>query len=86
MRVQFEDGGLQPFERDRLFMSIVTALGHRRDAVSASTSLTVTIIAKLLETAQGALVTRGAICATAAETLQAFDKAAAVHYRAYHAL
>jgi len=84
LRVQFIDGTLLPFERDKLFMSIVAALGHRSDAVTVSSALTATITAKLLKTAQGACVTREAICTAAAVTLDSFDTAGAVQYRAYH--
>lgn len=84
MRVRLNDGSLQPFERDRLFVSIVTALGHRRDAVTAGTALTSTITAKVLKTAQNACVTRQAIVEAVGEALAAFDSAASVHYRAYH--
>lgn len=84
LRVRFVDGTLQPFERDKLFTSIVAALGHRSDAVTVSSVLTATITAKLLKTAQEACVTRETICAVATATLTAFDAAGAVHYRAYH--
>jgi ADP-ribosylglycohydrolase len=75
---------MQPFERDKLYVSIVAALGHRSDAVTASSAITATVIAKLLKTAQGACVTREAICNSTASTLQAFDTAGEVQYRAYH--
>lgn len=84
LRVRFPDGSLQPFRRDTLFLSIVAALGHRSDAVAASSALTATITAKLLKTAEGASVTRQAICETAVSTLELFDAAGAVQYHAYH--
>lgn len=84
LRVKFSDGKLEPFERDKLFLSIVSSLGHRNDAVAASSALTATITAKVVKTAQNACVTRETICRTAAVTLDAFDSAGAVQYRAYH--
>lgn len=84
LRVRFEDGSLKPFERDKLFISIAAALGHRRDAVTASGALTATITAKLLKTSPGASVERRTLYEIAAETLEAFDSAGAVQYRAYH--
>ena len=84
LRVRSANGALQPFERDKLYVSIVAALGHRRDAVAASTAITATIIAKILKTAHEACVTQETIRGTTASTLEAFDTAGAVQYRAYH--
>lgn len=73
-----------PFERDKLFLSVVSALGHRRDAVSASTALSSTITLKIIDASQMAVIDRAAICQIVVEVLEAFDGAAAVQYRAYH--
>ena len=84
LRFVAHDTTLRPFERDVLFVSITQALGHRRDAVAAASALTATIIAQLLKTAEGGLITRSKVVSTAAATLTRFDKASAVHYTAYH--
>lgn len=75
---------MEPFERDKLYISIVSALGHRRDAVTISKAITATVIAKLLKTAQGACVNREMICMVVISTLKSFDTPAAVQYEAYH--
>lgn len=74
----------RPFERDRLFLSVVKALGHRRDAVEAASALTDTITASLLKMRLGALVPVSSIIEVSHTTLQRYDIAAAVQYAAYH--
>lgn len=84
VRVLSPDGALRPFERDKLYMSVASALGHRRDAVAASTALVATITAKLLASTQSALLKRETIFSVTATTLEAFDTVSGVQYRAYH--
>ena len=83
-RVQAADDSLQPFARDKLYISIYKALAHRTDAVDAATHLTATIIAKILPTAQTALIERRMIREHVHVTLTAFDTSAANIYAAYH--
>lgn len=73
-----------PFYRDKLFLSIAEALGHRQDAVEAAGALCATIITKLLKTSPGASTTAADIARIAADTLEQFDAAGATYYRAYH--
>src|SRR5690554_5213061 len=42
-------GKLYPFSRDKLFLSLYKALGHRRDALHSATELTETTINILLK-------------------------------------
>ncbi len=86
LRVRLPNGKLAPFERDKLFMSVVQALGHRTDAVSASTALIDTITANVLQTAQEASVELESIKIHTAAVLEAFDTVGATYYRAYHKL
>lgn len=79
-------GAVEPFSRDKLFASILRSLGHRKRAVDEASALCATVIAKLLQgDAQASLSPTDIIKATA-DTLQRFDEAAAVQYRAYHPL
>lgn len=84
IRFRTRDGHLVPFERDKLFASLLKSLEHRRDAVTSASALCATIIAKTLETASGALVERQTLVSVCISTLEAFDKPAATHYHAYH--
>jgi len=73
------------FSRDKLFLSLYRALGHRSDAVEASGALSATIIVSLRRKHAGAVVTTTQIRDIAHNTLKHFDAAAAVAYAAYHA-
>ncbi len=84
--MRFADGSLRPFERDKLFVSIVQSLGHRSDAVTTASALTDTITANTLKTAQGAIVERTSIVGEALLALQRFDQVSATYYAAYHNL
>lgn len=76
---------LTPFNRDVLFMSLVRALGHRKDAIEAADALTTTTIGQLLKHHSGALVEASMIRDATHTTLMRFDKVAAISYAAYHA-
>jgi transcriptional repressor NrdR len=76
--------GLQPFSRDKLYLAVARACGHRTDAAEASSALTATIIAKLRKAALGAEISHTDIIRQATETLRRFDSSAAVQYTAYH--
>lgn len=75
---------LQPFERDILFISIYTSLGHRKDPTSDATALTRTITALALKTAQSAVIEAPQLAVIAHQVLSRFDSVAGVHYAAYH--
>ena len=75
-----------PFSRDILFTSLYDSLRHRKTAINDATALTVTVIAKLLGQIHSAEIDRDAIATETKAVLQRFDKAAAVHYAAYHPL
>ncbi|HSX53199.1 MAG TPA: hypothetical protein VLF90_02415 [Patescibacteria group bacterium] len=77
---------VEPFSRDKLFLSLYNSLKHRQTALSDASSLTATVIGKLLLTVKAASVDRSTIIQTATETLKHFDKAASVTYSAYHSL
>ncbi len=77
---------VQPFSRDKLFASLLSALGHRQTAVADAGALTATIISKLLLSATNAAVTPQEIVIITHETLSRFDSAAATQYTAYHPL
>jgi len=77
-------GQVEPFCRDKLFLSVYNSLGHRKDALEASTSLTDTILSRLLKATDGSAIGRTKLIDAATEVLKSFDKAAAVQYSAYH--
>jgi transcriptional regulator NrdR family protein len=85
----FEDrtSRIVPFARDRLFISLYEACGHRQHASSDATDLTDTVIRKLLDnTVHNGIVKRADLIRLASDTLRTFDAAAHTHYTAYHHL
>lgn len=78
--------GVYPFVRDRLFLSLYRALGHRPDALVSATELTGTVIGKLFRssTQDQGMLTAELIARTSFETLKRYDPLAAGSYKAYH--
>lgn len=81
--VEAQSGAYEPFERDKLLLSVYDALRHRNTAQTDATALTGTIIAQLLRHKASSLSVI-TIAQTAHTVLQRFDTAAGVHYRAFH--
>ncbi len=79
-------GHLEPFSRDKLFLSIHSACGHRKDAESATQALTGTIVGQLIAKIKDGQLQRNDIVTTSLAVLKRFDKAASVQYGAYHLL
>lgn len=77
---------LEPFNRDKLFLSLYTSLQHRPTALTDAAAITDTVIKKLLTTAQVGLLQPSQIIQAATVTLHRFDMAASVHYQAFHKL
>jgi transcriptional repressor NrdR len=78
-------GALAPFQRDILFISVYDSLRHRKTAVSDAEALTATILHTLpscFDTDRA--VDRTKLVKLVGDTLQRFDKAAAVQYLAFH--
>jgi len=82
--VRQPQGALLPFSRDKLFASVLRAVGHRVSPIEDAGALTATITARLVhQNTSGALTPSDIILATQ-DTLRHFDSAAAVQYQAYH--
>lgn len=75
---------LQPFQRDKLLMSIYDSLKHRKTALTDATGLTDTVISRLYPLMHQAAVEKADIIAVTITTLKRFDKAAATYYQAFH--
>ncbi len=77
---------LYAFNRDRLFLSLHSALGHRQDALSSATELTSTVIGSLLRKrkAKTGVITVQDLAKQSYITLKRFDPLAAHTYKAYH--
>ena len=77
-------GRLEPFSRDKLFLSLYKSCGHRPTALSDARGLTDTVVGKLpAHIVDGAVGGRD-IARVALVALNRFDKAASTHYQAFH--
>lgn len=77
---------LEPFERDRLFVSVYESCKHRPTALADATGLLLTITANVLHAANDGTIERNQLATIVHETLERFDSAAATVYGAYHRL
>jgi transcriptional regulator NrdR family protein len=77
---------LQPFSRDKLFISLYKSCCHRSSAVSDASSLVETAIKQLTTNGEPAraLLTKTDIYTITQVILDRFDQAAASFYKAYH--
>lgn len=73
------------FLRDKLFVSIYNSCRHRPSALPDSMGLCDTVTSRLLRSADQGVIKHIMIAETVLATLLRFDKAAAVHYQAFHA-
>jgi transcriptional regulator NrdR family protein len=81
-----EDGSakIEPFSRDKLFISVYDSCRHRKNAVSDAGHLTDTIMNKIFVSIKGGAIQKGSIEKFVAATLKRFDKVAMVNYQAYY--
>lgn len=77
------NSSLDPFSRDKLFLSLHGSLSHRKTATADAKWLTDTILVSNLPCKSGVL-DASEIKAVALEALRRFDGAAFTHYKAHH--
>ncbi|MEO8105636.1 MAG: hypothetical protein ABI602_04885 [Candidatus Saccharibacteria bacterium] len=75
---------LRPFHRDKLLLSIIASIQHRPNALEDASALTETVMNKLLYTAPAGVIDASTITRIVQVALNRFDKAASVHYQAFH--
>lgn len=75
---------LEPFSRDTLLFSVYDSLKHRQTASTDASSLTTTVLGLLYPLAVEAVIEREVVVELVSQVLKRFDKAAAVHYQAFH--
>lgn len=78
------NGSYEPFQREKLLLSVYDSLRHRKDPVTAATALSTTIVSRLLGSIDNATLTRKQIIQTVSAVLKNFDHAAYVQYTAFH--
>lgn len=82
--IKTQNNGLLPFSRDKLLVSLYESLKHRKTALKDASALADTIIKKLAGNMRDGVVEMKTIEQHALVALNRFDKAAAVHYQAFH--
>lgn len=75
---------LQPFSRDKLYISVYDSLRHRTSAVEDAEALTLTIISTVRGLIQNGVVDSVSIASVSKEVLERFDATAGTVYGAYH--
>ncbi|MFZ1323556.1 MAG: hypothetical protein WAQ57_00140 [Candidatus Saccharimonadales bacterium] len=79
-------GKLYPFRRDKLFLSLHRALGHRKDAIVSASELASTVLGRLLmgKKAPDGVLQIELVAKTSYAVLKRYDPLAAHSYKAYH--
>lgn len=84
IRVKNSENILEPFSRDKLFMSVYRSLQHRKTALEDAGALTDTIIYRLIVVQTNGVLDSAVVVRTATPVIKRFDGPAAVSYQAYH--
>lgn len=84
IRVRSVSSTLQPFQRDKLLISIYSSLSHRKTSIEDAGALAESITQHLIAKASRGLIEATEIKVFTLVTLRRFDKAAATHYFAHH--
>ncbi len=79
-----KSGGIEPFSRDKLLLSVYDSLRHRKTALSDAGSLTNTILGYVYKQLADATIDRDNLVRITCSVLNRFDQAAATHYHAFH--
>lgn len=72
------------FIREKLFLSLYKSLQHRPSILTDAVGLTDTVVVQIYAQAESGSITTEHISRLCLITLEHFDEAAAVHYRAFH--
>jgi transcriptional repressor NrdR len=83
LRVE-SSGHLEPFLRDKLFLSVHDSVLHRKSALMDATGLTDTIVSFVYTNASNGVINLNDIKRLVVTVLKRFDKSAMVHYQAHH--
>lgn len=82
--IQSSSGGLKPFSRDKLLLSLHRSLQHRKTALEDAGGLTDTVMKRLSEAVTDGVIDNRTVVNIVQVALNRFDKAASVHYAAFH--
>lgn len=83
-RIKTLSGTLTPFSRDKLFLSLLESCKHRPAAVTDAGALADTITSGLTAPDHDGIIPVSELVRRSQVALNRFDKAASVHYQAFH--
>lgn len=83
-RVSSNKRPMSPFNRDKLFLSLLESCKHRSTALADAASLADTVISQLAPHVTNGALTAKEIIISSQVALNRFDKAASTHYQAFH--
>ena len=75
---------IEPFSRDKLYLSVYECCKHRTKAIDDASGLTDTIVNKSIKIVSNGSIEKSRLKQIAFLTLKNFDSASAVFYNAYH--
>lgn len=78
------DGSMQPFSRDKLFLSIYESCKHRKEAINDASALTLTIVGRLSGFSATGEIFRDELVGLVVRILGNFDQVAASVYKGLH--
>ena len=84
LRVKKSSGDLEPFQRDKLFLSLYQSLTHRKSAIDDAGHLTNNVITKLLDIQNNGLIDSIEIKHKAMYVISHFDQTASFYYQAHY--
>ncbi|HSH56312.1 MAG TPA: hypothetical protein VK983_05850 [Candidatus Limnocylindrales bacterium] len=82
--VQYQDGRLSAFLRDKLFVSIFKSCQHRPTALTDALGITATVITQAAHKIQHGTISASELALLCHQALSHFDQPAAIHYQAFH--
>ena len=84
LMVRHSVGDLEPFTRDKLFLSIYESCKHRTTALTDATALTQIVLSEAVPQAHSGVLPRNALQQVTHTVLRRMDPVAATLYVAYH--
>ncbi len=84
LAIKNDEGLIQPFSSDELFLELYKACAHRKTALKDARALADTVTNLLIKESTGSVINSGNIKTACLIVLNRFDKVAFSQYQAYH--
>ena len=83
LRIQKKDGSLEPFYRDKLYLSIYRAIDHLKNPKITASSLTNTVLRRVFKLKGNGIIDSNQLSTITAHTIKLYDAAAGVRYLSF---